>query len=75
MHIHSSIILNGQRSTQLKCPSKIPRYCKTFLMYTEDYYITIQFSSLAQSCPTLCNLMECFFHSCQVWILLTTSVF
>ena len=59
MHIHSSIILNGQRSTQLKCPSKIPRYCKTFLMYTEDYYITIQFSSLAQSCPTLCNLMEC----------------
>ena len=22
-------------------------------------YITIQFSSVAQSCPTLCNLMDC----------------
>ena len=67
MHIHSSIILNDQRSTQLKCPFKIPRYWKTFLMYTVDYYTTIQFSSVAQSCPTLCDPMDCSTPSLPVY--------
>ena len=34
-------------------------FCKTLLLSDQSYLINSQFSSVTQSCPTLCNPMEC----------------
>ena len=50
-------LFSGQQWKQPTCPSTDEWINKLWYIYTVEY--SVQFSSVAQSCPTLCNPMDC----------------
>ena len=62
MNIHSSIIHSCPKVETIQCPSTGEYVNNMWFVLTTEYYLAIssvQFSSIAQSCPTLCDPMNC----------------
>ena len=56
LNIHCNTIYNSQDTGQPRCPLTEELIKKMWYIYTIEY--SVQFSSVAQSCPTLCDPMN-----------------
>ena len=62
----NSLWPHGLQHTRLPCPSPSPRVCSDSCPLSQWCYLTVSYKILkvkvAQSCPTLCDPMDCILH-------------
>ena len=59
-NVHCSTVYNSRTWKQPRCPSADEWIRKLWYIYTMEY--SVQFTSVAQSCPTLCDTMDYTVH-------------